>query len=60
MKLAAATALGDVVGDFLEPERIVPTPFDARVVPAIAAAVAEQARREGVARDQRRGVAAGP
>ena len=60
MKLAAATALGDVVGDFLEPERIVPTPFDARVVPAIAAAVAEQARREGVARDPRRGVAAGP
>ena len=60
MKLAAATALGDVVGDFLEPERIVPTPFDARVVPAIAAAVAEQARREGVARHPRRGVAAAP
>ena len=48
MKLAAATALGDVVADFLEPDRIVPTPFDARVVPAVAAAVAEQARREGV------------
>jgi malate dehydrogenase (oxaloacetate-decarboxylating) len=58
MKLAAATALGDVVADFLEPDRIVPTPFDARVVPAIAAAVAEQARREGVVREPRRGVAA--
>ena len=57
MKLAAATALGDVVADFLEPDRIVPTPFDARVVPAIAAAVAEQARREGVVREPRRGVA---
>jgi malate dehydrogenase (oxaloacetate-decarboxylating) len=58
MKLAAATALGVVVADFLEPDRIVPTPFDARVVPAIAAAVAEQARREGVVREPRRGVAA--
>ena len=35
MKLAAATALGDVVADFLEPDWIVPTPFDARVVPAV-------------------------
>ena len=51
MKLAAAEALGAVVGDELGPERIVPTPFDARVVPAVAAAVAEQARVDGVAAD---------
>jgi malate dehydrogenase (oxaloacetate-decarboxylating) len=50
MKLAAATALGDVVADALEPERIVPSPFDTRVAPAVAAAVAEQARKDGVAR----------
>jgi malate dehydrogenase (oxaloacetate-decarboxylating) len=50
MKLAAATALGDVVGDALTPEYIVPTPFDSRVAPAVSAAVAEQARIDGVAR----------
>ncbi|MEO8889612.1 MAG: NADP-dependent malic enzyme [Jatrophihabitantaceae bacterium] len=50
MKLAAATALGDVVGEALTPEYIVPTPFDSRVAPAVAAAVAEQARIDGVAR----------
>jgi malate dehydrogenase (oxaloacetate-decarboxylating) len=50
MKLAAATALSKVVAATLEPECIVPTPFDARVAPAVAAAVAEQARADGVAR----------
>ena len=50
MKLAAATALGDVVADALAPDRIVPTPFDSRVAPAVAAAVADQARADGVAR----------
>jgi malate dehydrogenase (oxaloacetate-decarboxylating) len=49
MKLAAATALGDVVADELAPDRIVPTPFDPRVGPAVAAAVAAQARVDGVA-----------
>jgi malate dehydrogenase (oxaloacetate-decarboxylating) len=49
MKLAAATALGDVVADALEPDRIVPSPFDNRVAPAVAAAVAAQARADGVA-----------
>jgi malate dehydrogenase (oxaloacetate-decarboxylating) len=49
MKLAAATSLGDVVADSLEPDRVVPTPFDARVAPAVAAAVAQQARLDGVA-----------
>jgi malate dehydrogenase (oxaloacetate-decarboxylating) len=49
MKLAAATARGDVVADELAPDRIVPTPFDPRVGPAVAAAVAAQARVDGVA-----------
>jgi malate dehydrogenase (oxaloacetate-decarboxylating) len=50
MKLAAAAALGEVVAGALEPDYIVPTPFDPRVAPAVRAAVAEQARRDGVAR----------
>ena len=49
MKLAAATAISDVVAGALEPEYIVPTPFDARVAPAVAAAVAQQAVADGVA-----------
>jgi malate dehydrogenase (oxaloacetate-decarboxylating) len=49
MKLAAASALSEVVADALAPEYIVPTPFDSRVAPAVAAAVAEQARADGVA-----------
>ena len=48
MKLAAAQAIGDVVADVLEPDRIVPTPFDSRVGPAVAAAVAAQAKLDGV------------
>ncbi|MDT4919199.1 MAG: hypothetical protein QOI15_101, partial [Pseudonocardiales bacterium] len=40
MKLAAATAISEVVAGALEPEYIVPTPFDSRVAPAVAAAVA--------------------
>ena len=50
MKLAAARAISDVVSGALEPDYIVPTPFDPRVGPAVAAAVAEQARLDGVAR----------
>jgi malate dehydrogenase (oxaloacetate-decarboxylating) len=49
MKLAAAAALGEVVAGELAPDKIVPTPFDPRVVPAVASAVAEQARADGVA-----------
>ena len=49
MKLAAATALSEVVSGALAPDHIVPTPFDPRVAPAVAAAVAAQARRDGVA-----------
>jgi malate dehydrogenase (oxaloacetate-decarboxylating) len=52
MKLAAATALSEVVADSLTAESIVPTPFDPRVAPAVAAAVAAQARADGVARTE--------
>jgi malate dehydrogenase (oxaloacetate-decarboxylating) len=50
MKLAAANALSGVVADSLTPEHIVPTPFDPRVTAAVAGAVAEQARADGVTR----------
>jgi malate dehydrogenase (oxaloacetate-decarboxylating) len=50
MKLAAATALADVVGDELSEDYVIPSPFDERVAPAVSAAVAAQARTEGVAR----------
>jgi malate dehydrogenase (oxaloacetate-decarboxylating) len=49
MKLAAATALAELVGEDLAPTRIIPSPFDPRVVPAVASAVADAARREGLA-----------
>jgi len=51
MKIAAAMALADLVGkDELSADFIVPAAFDARVAPTVAAAVAEAARRSGVAR----------
>jgi len=50
MKLAAARALSDVVAGDLREDLIIPSPFDERVAPAVAAAVAEAARAEGVAR----------
>jgi malate dehydrogenase (oxaloacetate-decarboxylating) len=50
MKVAAATALADLVVDDLRPDRVIPSPFDARVGSAVAAAVADAARRDGVAR----------
>jgi malate dehydrogenase (oxaloacetate-decarboxylating) len=50
MKLAAANALAGLVGDDLREDYIVPSPFDERVGPAVAAAVAEAARADGVAR----------
>ena len=49
MKLAAARALADLVGDDLSPDYIVPAAFDPRVCPAVAKAVAEAARKTGVA-----------
>jgi malate dehydrogenase (oxaloacetate-decarboxylating) len=50
MKLAAAKALSGLVGDQLAEDYIVPSPFDARVGPAVSSAVAAAARRDGVAR----------
>ena len=50
MKLAAAEALAAVVSEELAADRIVPSPFDPRVAPAVSAAVAAAARRDGVAR----------
>ncbi len=50
MKVAAATALADLVGDELSEEMIIPGPFDPRVGPAVSSAVAEAARRDGVAK----------
>ncbi|MCY7395544.1 MAG: NADP-dependent malic enzyme [Nocardioides sp.] len=50
MKLAAATALAELVGDDLSADLVIPSPFDPRVGPAVAAAVSAAARRDGVAR----------
>ncbi|MGF7234413.1 MAG: NAD(P)-dependent malic enzyme [Frankia sp.] len=50
MKLAAADALAAVIDGELSEDHIIPSPFDERVAPAVAAAVARQARLEGVAR----------
>ena len=51
MKLAAAAAIADVIGpDELAPEYIVPSVFNRRVVEDVAAAVAEAAIADGVAR----------
>ena len=51
MKMAAAQALADLISDEeLNEDYIIPTPFDPRVGPAVAKAVAEAARRSGVAR----------
>ncbi|MDQ1668112.1 MAG: hypothetical protein QOE40_173 [Actinomycetota bacterium] len=50
MKLAAAEAIAAVVADELTETSIVPSPFDERVAPAVAAAVAAAAHREGVTR----------
>ena len=50
MKLAAAEALAALVGDEASDTYIMPAAFDPRVAPAVAKAVAEAARRTGVAR----------
>ncbi|MFD8249404.1 NADP-dependent malic enzyme [Nocardia sp. NPDC059691] len=49
MKIAAADAILSVVTDELGPDKIVPSPLDPRVAPAVAEAVAAAARAEGVA-----------
>ena len=50
MKLAAAEALAALVGDKASDTYIMPAAFDPRVAPAVAKAVADAARRTGVAR----------
>lgn len=50
MKLAAAAAIADVVGDEVRPDYIVPSPLDRRVATAVAEAVAAAAREDGVTR----------
>ncbi|NNG98158.1 NAD(P)-dependent malic enzyme [Gordonia araii] len=49
MKIAAAEAILSVAADDLRPDYIVPSPLDARVAPAVTAAVADAARADGVA-----------
>ena len=49
MKLAAAQALANLVGDQLSEDYIIPAAFDPRVGPAVAKAVAEAPRKSGVA-----------
>ena len=48
MKIAAADAIFSVVADDLAADRIVPSPLDKRVAPAVAAAVAKAAQDEGL------------
>lgn len=48
MKLAAAYAIANVVGDKLSREFIVPSPFDERVAVNVANAVADAAKHDGV------------
>ena len=51
MKISAAYALASIISDDeLSEEYIIPSPFDERVVPAIASAVADAATKSGVAR----------
>ena len=50
MKLAAAEALAGLVADDLRADHVIPSPFDPRVGPTVAGAVARAARAEGVAR----------
>jgi malate dehydrogenase (oxaloacetate-decarboxylating) len=50
MKLAAAAAIAEVVGDEVRPDYIVPSVFDTRVGPLVAERVAEAAVAEGVCR----------
>jgi malate dehydrogenase (oxaloacetate-decarboxylating) len=51
MKLAAASAIADVIpDDELRPDYVIPSVFDRRVAPSVAAAVAAAAVTSGVAR----------
>ncbi len=50
MKVAAAEAIAELVGDDLREDRVIPEPFDERVAPAVAGAVGKAAMGSGVAR----------
>jgi malate dehydrogenase (oxaloacetate-decarboxylating) len=50
MKVAAARAIAGLVGTELSPDCVIPAPFDRRVAPAVAEAVAQAAVTGGVAR----------
>ena len=51
MKVAAAYAIAGLIDEQdLNPDYIIPNPFDKRVAPAVAKAVAEAAKKTGVAR----------
>ncbi len=51
MKIAAAKAIAAIISDEeLNPDYVIPAPFDTRVAPAVAKAVAEAARATGVNR----------
>jgi malate dehydrogenase (oxaloacetate-decarboxylating) len=52
MKIAAAEAIAEVVGDDVRPDYVIPSVFDARVGPLVAERVAEAAERDGVCRVQ--------
>ncbi len=49
MKLAAAKAIADIISDEANYDYIIPKPFDPRVMPAVAVAVAESAIATGYA-----------
>ena len=53
MKIAAAHALADLVGDKLSFDLVIPEPFDLHIAPAVAEAVAQAAMESGVARQPR-------
>ncbi|WP_066648110.1 NADP-dependent malic enzyme [Christensenella timonensis] len=51
MKIAASYAIADLITeDELDPDYIIPSPFDTRVAPAVSKAVAQAARKSGVSR----------
>ncbi|MEQ6377789.1 malic enzyme-like NAD(P)-binding protein [Bacillaceae bacterium S4-13-58] len=53
MKIAAVEAIASLISeDELNPDYVIPAPFDARVAPAVAASVAKAAMESGVARLQ--------
>jgi malate dehydrogenase (oxaloacetate-decarboxylating) len=56
MKIAAAQAIADVISENdLHADYIIPSVFDRRVAPAVAAAVSQVAVQTGVARRQQKG-----